>query len=261
LKPFFIDLSECQELEQAYSDVLARKLDKKVRELETERERLKRNEEKYRRLVEVLRGDYFFYTHDTVGVFTYVRPSITNVLGCTQAEFLVHYSEYLSDNPINTEAMGRTEICIRGEKQPPYEVEVLNKGVGVRLLEVTEEPLLDRNGKVSAVEGRAHDITKRKNAEEQLRRTQESLQRAQQMAHIGNWDWDVGANELWLSDETYSILGLQTGQRPFTYESYVNLVDADDRDLVQQAVDRALGRALQPGTSHHLARWNRTYCS
>jgi PAS domain S-box-containing protein len=173
------------ELHKGYAGVLAKKLDQKVRQLEEEQKRLAKSEKQYRRLVEALRDDYFFYTHDTNGVFTYISPSIKNVLGYTQEENQVHFTDYLTDSSINNDVVGYTEQSIKGIKQPPYEVEVYHKNGSVHRLEVTEEPVLDKHGQVAAVEGIAHDITKRISAEKQLAKAQESLQQSQKMEAIG----------------------------------------------------------------------------
>ncbi len=164
------------ELEEAHDRVVARKLDKKVRELEAEREALKESEAKYRRLIEGLKADYFFYSHDTKGIFTYLSPSIKNVIGYSQYEFLTHYSEYLTDNPVNKEVERKTELAIKGEEQPAYEIEIYHKDGGTRWLEVKETPLIDERGKVVSVEGIAHDITGRKQAEEVLRESEEKYE-------------------------------------------------------------------------------------
>jgi PAS domain S-box-containing protein len=86
------------------------------------------SEEKYRRLVEDLRQEYFFYSHGLDGVFQYISPSIENVLGYTQEQFLTHYSEYLTDNPINREVVEHSDLSIQGKQQLPYEVEIYHKG-------------------------------------------------------------------------------------------------------------------------------------
>ncbi len=174
-----------QELQKDYAEVLAKKLDKKVRQLEEEKKRLAKSEKQYRRLVEALRDDYFFYIHDTNGVFSYLSPSIENVLGYTQEEFLAHYTEYLTDNVINKEVAHYTERGIKGIKQPPYELEIYHKNGHVHRLEVTEEPVFDKHGQVTEVEGIAHDISKRILAEKQLLKTQERLRQSQKMEAIG----------------------------------------------------------------------------
>jgi len=61
------------------------------------------------------------------------------------------------------------------------------------------------------------DITDRKRMEEALRAAEAHLARAQQIAHMGSWSWDVEKDRLFWSDETYRILGLgprEIGPRP-----------------------------------------------
>jgi PAS domain S-box-containing protein len=132
-------------------------------------EELRRSEEKYRRLVENLRREYFFYSHGTDGIFTYLSPSITNVLGYSSDEFMTNYTEFLTDHPMNQEARLHTEFSIQGLQQPSYEIEIFHKDCAIRNLEVTEFPLFDSKGNVVSVEGIAHDITERRRAEEMVR--------------------------------------------------------------------------------------------
>ncbi|MFC1744988.1 PAS domain S-box protein [Candidatus Riflebacteria bacterium] len=132
-------------------------------------ELLSKSEDKYRSLVETLREDYFLYTHGTDGVFTYVSPSITDMLGYSQEVFLTHYSDYFTDNPINEDAHRFTALAIEGKKQAPYLVEIFHKDGSHRWLRITETPLFTEDGKVEAIEGIAQDITLRKQAEESLK--------------------------------------------------------------------------------------------
>ncbi|MCX5865462.1 MAG: response regulator [Deltaproteobacteria bacterium] len=173
------------DLDKEHLAALTRKLDKKVRELEEERQRLEHSEQKYRRLVEALREHYFFYAHDAQGIGVYISPSISNVLGYLPEEMMGHYSEHLTDSPINKEVVRLTEYAIKGDKQPPYEVEIFHKDGTIRRLEVTEEPVFDDQGQVVAVEGIAHDITRRIQTEAELLKAQQDLLQAQKMEAIG----------------------------------------------------------------------------
>ncbi|MBI5744702.1 MAG: PAS domain S-box protein [Elusimicrobia bacterium] len=111
------------------------------------------------RLIEGLKGEYFFYRHDRNGVFTYVSPSIKNVLGYAPAQFLKHFTKYLTDHPVNKEVVKHTRESLKGKRQPPYDLEILHSGGGRRWLEVLEVPVRDASGKVVSVEGIAHNIT------------------------------------------------------------------------------------------------------
>jgi len=151
-----------------YSDRSRRALLSIMEDMKIAEEALAKSEEKFRRLVENLREEYFFYSHGIDGVFTYLSPSIKTVLGYSQEEFLTHYMEYLTDNPLNKEVEHYTEMSIKGDPQPPYELEVYHKKGGIHTLEVSDVPVYDDRGTVIAVEGIAHDITRRKQMEDAL---------------------------------------------------------------------------------------------
>ncbi|MBI5883789.1 MAG: PAS domain S-box protein [Elusimicrobia bacterium] len=146
------------------SDITERKL---------AQEALQESELRFRRIVEGLREAHFFYMHDTKGVFTYLSPSIEQVLGYTKAEFLTHYSTYLTDHPANEAAVQHTNLGIRGIKQPPYLVEIHHKDKTRHWLRVIETPVRDLDGRVIGVEGLAEDITRRKEMEESLRESEQ----------------------------------------------------------------------------------------
>jgi PAS domain S-box-containing protein len=118
--------------------------------------------ELYRRFVEKLELEYFFYRHDLAGVFTYLSPSLTRVLGYATEDFQRHYTSYLTDTPLNQETVRHTELSIQGIQQPPYLVEIKHRNGSIRFLEVVEYPVRDDGGEVVAVEGVAQDVTERK---------------------------------------------------------------------------------------------------
>jgi len=115
-----------------------------------------------RRLTENLGKGYFFFRHDASGVLTYVSPSIQDMLGYTPADYLPHFKARMTDDPGNASVARRTEMGLQGERQPPYEVEVLHKDGSARWLEVTEFPMRDRSGRITGLEGIAKDVTEYK---------------------------------------------------------------------------------------------------
>lgn len=129
---------------------------------------LNSSEQKFRSLVENLRNEYFFYHHDNAGVFTYVSPSVTNILGYSPEEFMAHYREYLTDNPINQKIDEYTELCTQGVPNPPYQIEIHDKRKIVHWLEIADSPVYDEYGNCIGVDGIVHDITVRKLADERL---------------------------------------------------------------------------------------------
>lgn len=121
-------------------------------------EALRDSQKRYQRLEENL-PDNFIYSHGVDGVFTYVSPTIQTVLGYSPDEFKKHFSEYLTDHPMNKEVEKFTQLSIKGITQKPYKVEIFHRNGNIHRLLVSEIPVFDDHGKVIAVEGIARDIT------------------------------------------------------------------------------------------------------
>ena len=126
------------------------------------------SEQKFRSLVENLRNEYFFYHHDKTGLFTYVSPSITNILGYEPEEFIAHFREYLTDNSVNQKFDEYTELSSQGVPNPPYQLEIYDNRKIVHWLEISDSPVYDEYGNCIGVDGIVRDITVRKLADERL---------------------------------------------------------------------------------------------
>lgn len=79
----------------------------------------------------------------------------------------------------------------------------------------------------------ARDNTERKEAQEKLRSSGRQLELAQQLAHLGSWEWDISAGKLFWSDELYRILGYEPGEVAPGYDAYLARVHPDDQELVR----------------------------
>ncbi|GGY33553.1 hypothetical protein GCM10008098_28610 [Rhodanobacter panaciterrae] len=83
------------------------------------------------------------------------------------------------------------------------------------------------------------DITERKQAEQMLQQQQRMLDQAQQVAHLGSWEWDIASNRVTWSTELYRIYGVTPEQYAATFEAYLALVHPLDRARVQQVIELA----------------------
>jgi len=81
-----------------------------------------------------------------------------------------------------------------------------------------------------------------------LRLNTERLAKAQGIAQLGNWEWELPDGLLYWSDTLYSIFGVDKETFGHSYESFLSLVHPDDRPLVQDSVSQA----LQTGTPYDI---------
>ena len=73
-------------------------------------------------------------------------------------------------------------------------------------------------------------------------RLQRQLDAAQQVTHIGSWDWDLATGHVTWSDELYRIFGLEPRKVEISLEGFLARVHPDDRERVQREVSAAVQR-------------------
>lgn len=86
--------------------------------------------------------------------------------------------------------------------------------------------------------------------EQQIRKREQQLSRAQKITHFGSWEWDIDSGKTSWSDELYRILGLEPASIPASYKRFLERVHPEDREAVKRAVLNAL-KDRQSITSHY----------
>src|SRR6476660_601151 len=86
----------------------------------------------------------------------------------------------------------------------------------------------------------ARDISERRRAEEELRKSNVRLEEAQRIAHVGWWERDFSTGHVTLSDEVCRIFGLQPVDLPKWHERWLQLIHPEDRARVAEAAAAAL---------------------
>lgn len=82
------------------------------------------------------------------------------------------------------------------------------------------------------------DISDRRRAEEGQRKAQAASARAQKLAQLGSWEFDLASSELAWSGETFRIFGLAPSERAPSPASLLERVHPEDRDRLRQAKAR-----------------------
>ncbi|MDH3974074.1 MAG: PAS domain-containing protein [Deltaproteobacteria bacterium] len=96
------------------------------------------------------------------------------------------------------------------------------------------------------------EVEERKRTEEFLRKSEARLAEAQQIAHVGHWEWDLNRDKLHWSDEVYRILGFRPREFEPTYEAFLRSVHPDDREALEKAVNKALKEGKAYNKEHRI---------
>jgi PAS domain S-box-containing protein len=84
------------------------------------------------------------------------------------------------------------------------------------------------------------DVTARREEAARLAASETQLAEAQQIARLGSWEWDLASGQVTWSDELYRTYGVQPGEAPGTYGSYLDKVHNDDRARVARVIETAV---------------------
>ncbi len=190
---------------------------------------------------------------DRGGVIQYVNPAYSRITGYTRDEAVGRTPNLVKSGRHDPDFYGRLwNTILRGEVFRDVLINRRKDG-SIYYEEKTITPLRDPHGAIVNFVSTGKDISARMRAEEALRASEASLARAQRIAHLGNWDWNIATGEVYLSDEIYDIVGLSP-QAGMNYATFVDLVHADDREFVTQAVREAVEQGRPYNVEYRVVR-------
>ena len=116
--------------------------------------------------------------------------------------------------------------------------EARRSGEQKRVAEALEQRVAERTRQLTA-------------ANEALQRSEAFLAQGQSISHTGSFGWNVSSGEIYWSEETYKIFEYDRAIEP-TLELVFQRIHPDDRDLVQQTIDRAAYERAKLDFEHRL---------
>ncbi len=98
----------------------------------------------------------------------------------------------------------------------------------------------DAVGDLTELRWLVRDISDHAQAEEHLLASQQQLMEAQQIAHLGSWDWHMATHLVTWSDEMIRLCGADPVVHDLTYQDFLAYIHPDDRERVNHILDDAL---------------------
>jgi len=195
---------------------------------------MRANEEKYRTLVEA--SPYCIHQIDSKGRFISMNRAGLEMINESD-ECVIRGVPYLS--AVCQEDQERIskmlDAALFGES-----AEFEFRGTEDQEFRSNFVPIYGSNGQVDRLLGITQDITDRKQVQTELQHSQGLLSKAQEIAHIGSYEWDINRNQIVWSDEMYHIYGINRDEFGGSIEDVMPLIHPDDRGRIQEGTERAL---------------------
>ncbi|HTA43885.1 MAG TPA: PAS domain S-box protein [Bryobacteraceae bacterium] len=137
-----------------------------------------------------------------------------------RAEALKNRDRLISGNRVELEAIRQRKDGVR------FDVSVVARGVSIGLDQV-------------AIYLIYRDITERKKAERELRRSEGYLAEAQKLTRTGSWAWNVRTGVLFWSREIFNIYAYEYLETGPTWPQFLERIHPEDRPVVEEMFRRA----------------------
>ncbi|TGE33531.1 EAL domain-containing protein [Desulfosporosinus sp. Sb-LF] len=89
-----------------------------------------------------------------------------------------------------------------------------------------------------------------------LKESERRLNRAQALAHVGNWEIDLATKTVWASEETFNLYGLNRETPFLSLESIQKVVHTEDRAQLDQALERLINETAEYNVNFRIIKAN-----
>ena len=194
-------------------------------------EQLKRSEEKYKTVVELLpeivfecdlNGKLIFCNQISFNKYKYEQEDLNDSLNV--------FNLIIPED--RNRAIENTKLVINGESQTGHEYTALRKDGKTFPIIIYSSPII-QNEIVVGVRGVIVDITERKRYEDSLKESEKRLSVAIQIAKLGVSDVWMNSKEGIINNEFKNIIGFASENESEIYNFWVERVHPDDKDFVE----------------------------
>jgi len=187
---------------------------------------------------------YTMNQHDIVstagvdGNIIYVNDNFCEISGYKRVELIGKNHRILKSNYHSNEFFGELWRTISSGKVWKGTICNRKKNGDVYWVKSTIVPFLDANGLPYKFVSARTDITEH-------RLSQERLQQSQDLANLGNWEWDIKTGELYWSEKICSLYGLPREAMQTTYSNFMKSIHSDDREYVQLSITNCIEEGIE----------------
>ncbi|MGX9727681.1 MAG: CBS domain-containing protein [Candidatus Electronema sp. VV] len=175
----------------------------------------------------------------------YFNPTAGRIYGYKTEEVIgrtVHEFHVLHQIP--PERLDNAVRIVREKGFYQYSIQRQEQG-RVKHFEMRVSAIHDTGGETVGFMLMGQDVTRRREAELALQRSEERLRRSQEFANAGSWDWQIESGELHWSGNCPALFGQPPSAAKSSRSAFLSSVHPDDRERVEAAAQACLERRAE----------------
>lgn len=179
--------------------------------------------------------------HDTEGRYLYVSPVVKELLGYSPEEMTGRDPyEFFHAEDVNNIRENSHEPALAGQTVKNLEYRFRHRNGHYIWVSTDTDIISPEKSGVTRLITRTRDISEKKRTEAELQKTRSMLEKAQKIADIGSWSYDIVEEKAVWSEQMFRIFGLEPRDEPVAYGEHLEMIYPDDRPVFDNAVTRSI---------------------
>ena len=199
---------------------------------------LKLNQEKLQAILD--HTSAIIYIYDLDGRYMLINKQLERQVHRTHGEVVGRTTYDVMDKEVADKLVANNMTVIETRSQIAVEEMLPDSEGNPRVYLSNKFPLLNENNIPYAIGGISTDITEIKQIQNVMVENKERLDLALRSAQAGTWSWDIDKDIYTWDAYMHQLFGLMPGSAMLHYSAVLNMIHPDDRDMVNEGVQRAL---------------------
>lgn len=181
------------------------------------------------------------WTYNLVNGETFWSDEVYNILECNHDELednLENFYSYI--HPDDRDEVVEEVKCALEGKEYDIEYRIVTPNGAKKYVHEKTKTLYDEDSNPIKIIGIIQDITKQKIIENDLKVLSEDLNKAQRVAGVGSWKYDVIKDEFYGTEEMYRIYDIGPTDFDNDFKNAIRLIHPEDQNKVKEAMEKHL---------------------
>jgi hypothetical protein len=139
--------------------------------------------------------------------------------------------------------------ALKQKQEVSFDYRIVTDQGETKIVKAWAEMIRDENGKERYIRGTSQDVTKEREGERRLQELNEVFQQAEEMASLGNWQWNITTHKVLYSSSLYHLFGFEVGEIEPHYKQFLKFVHPNDIERIEK-VGEVIKVSYKPTTVH-----------